>query len=114
MTMTEDECSAIFSQVRRFGWDPSKREKILHEREIDFDDARFAFDGPIIVRRSDRKSEVRYMVFGFLDDVEVVIICTLRDDLCWIISARRARRDERKKYHSRLPRRPSEGQDQLG
>jgi hypothetical protein len=32
--------------------------------------------------------------------------------LCWIISARRASRNERKKYHDRLRRRPApEGQN---
>jgi uncharacterized DUF497 family protein len=112
--MTEEDLNEPFSHIRKFGWDNPKRDWTLREREIDFDDARFVFDGPIIVRRSDRKGEVRYMVFGFLDDVEVVIVCTLRGDLCWIMSARRARRDERKKYHDRLTRRPAAGQDELG
>jgi uncharacterized DUF497 family protein len=88
-----------------------QRDRILRERQIDFDDARLILDGPTIIQRSDRKGELRYMVFGFLDDVEVVLICTLRGELCWIISARRARRDERKKYHSRIPRRSEQGQD---
>jgi uncharacterized DUF497 family protein len=114
MAMIEDDREAAFSRIREFGWDNPKRDRILRERQIDFDDARTVFDGPTIVRRSDRKGEVRYMVFGFLDDVEVVVICTFRGDLCWIISARRARRDERKKYHDRLTRRPAEGQDELG
>ena len=112
--MNEDDREAAFARIRKFGWDNPKRDWTLHEREIDFDDARFVFDGPIIVRRSDRKGEVRYMVFGFLDDVEVVIVCTLRGDLCWIMSARRARRDERKKYHDRLTRRSTAGPDELG
>jgi uncharacterized protein len=108
--MTED-CQDLFARIRAFGWDNSKRDRVLRERGIDFDDARSILDGPTIIRRSDRKDEVRYMVFGFLDDVEVVLICTLRGEVCWIISARRARRDERKKYHSRLPRRSEQGQD---
>jgi uncharacterized DUF497 family protein len=109
--MSEDDWRELFLRIRGFGWDNNKRERVLREREIDFDDARFVFDGPITVRRSDRKGEARYMVFGFLDDLEVVIICTLRDEVCWIISARRARRDERKKYHDRLSRRAPEGKD---
>jgi hypothetical protein len=28
-----------------------------------------------------RKGEVRYMVFGLLDDVEVVFVCTFRSDM---------------------------------
>jgi len=109
--MIEDDHAVQFAHIREFGWDNNKRDRTLREREIDFDDARFVFDGPTVIRRSDRNGEVRYMVFGFLDNIEVVVICTLRGDLCWIISARRARKDERKKYHSRLPRRSAERQD---
>ena len=108
--MIEDP-AALFAQVRAFGWDDKKRERILRERDIDFDDARLVLDGPTIIRRSDRKGEVRYMIFGYLDDVEVVLICTLSGEVCWIISARRARRDDRKKYHDRLPQRPEQRQD---
>ena len=106
-----DETSELFAQIRTFDWYPPKREWNLQNRQIDFQDARFVLDGPTIIRRSDRKGEIRYMVFGFLEDVEVVVICTIRRDVCWIISARRARRDERKKYHSSLTRRSAERQD---
>ena len=108
--MTED-VAELFAKIRDFEWDPAKREQVLRERQIDFQDTRLVFAGPTFIRRSDRKGEARYMVFGFLEDVEVVFVCTIRGDLCWVISARKARRDERKKYHSRLPRRPAEGQD---
>jgi uncharacterized protein len=102
--MSDEDPEAIFARVRAFDWDPSKRERTLREREIDFEDARFVIDGPTIVRQSDRKGEQRYMVFGFLRDIEVVVVCTIRDEVCWIISARRASRNERKKYHARLSR----------
>jgi uncharacterized protein len=100
-----DEFSELFAKVRAFGWNNDKRDWTFRQRGIDFDEVRFIFDGPTIALRSDRKSEERYVVFGFLDDVEVAIVCTFRGDLCWIISARRASRSERKKYHDRLPRR---------
>ena len=109
--MTEEEFQRLFANVRTFDWNPNKRDKTFKERGIDFDDARHVFAGPYVVRRSDRKDETRYMVFGFLGDVEVVYVCTFRDALCWIISARRARRDERKKYHSRLSRGPAAFQE---
>ena len=60
-------------------------------------------DGPTFIRRSDRRAKLAYMVFGYLDDVEVVVAFTIRSDVCWIISARRARRDERQKYHRSSP-----------
>jgi uncharacterized protein len=106
-----DETVEVFARIRAFDWDPPKREWNLQNRQIDFQDARSVLDGPTIIRRSDRKGETRYMVFGFLEDVEVVVICTIRGDVCWVISARRARRDERKKYHDSLSRRSAEGQN---
>jgi uncharacterized protein len=102
-----EEFAELFARVRNFGWDPAKCGWTIRERGIDFDEARFIFDGPTVAFRSDRKGEMRYVVFGFLDGVELAIVCTFRDDLCWIISARRASRNERKKYHDRLPRRPA-------
>ena len=107
--MIDDDPTNIFARIRTFDWHELKRERNLRERQIDFQDARFLFDGPTIIRRSDRKGETRYMAFGFLHDVEVVVIFTIRGDVCWIISARRARRDERKKYHAHLPRRSAAG-----
>lgn len=100
-----DEFSELFGKVRAVGWDHSKRDWTLNKRGIDFDEVRFVFDGPTIAYRSDRKGEARFVVFGFLDGREVAVVCTFRGDLCWIISARRANRNERKKYHDRLPRR---------
>jgi uncharacterized DUF497 family protein len=109
--MTED-FEKLFAHVRAFGWNNEKRDWVLRERGIDFDELPSLFEGSTIVRRSDRRGEVRYMVFGFLDDLEIVVVCTLRTDVCWIITARRASRNERKKYHDRLSRRSaSQGQD---
>jgi uncharacterized DUF497 family protein len=107
-----DEFSELLAKVRAFGWDNNKRDWTIREQGIDFDEVRFIFDGPTIAARSDRKGETRFIVFGLLDNREVALVCTFRDDVCWIISARRARKDERKKYHNRLPRRPApKGQD---
>jgi uncharacterized protein len=108
----DEQSEELFAKVRTFGWDNSKRDRTLRERGIDFEEVRFVFDGPTVAYRSDRKGETRFIVFGFLDNREVAVVCTLRDDVCWIISARRARKDERKKYHGYLPRRSApEGQD---
>jgi len=64
--MTEDEIKKLFADIRDFGWDPKKRDTILRDREIDFDDMRFVLAGPTIIQRSDRKDEVRYKIFVFL------------------------------------------------
>jgi uncharacterized protein len=99
-----EEFERLLENVRDFDWNPNKREQVFRERGIDFDDARRVLAEPFFARRSDRKGEAPYMVFGFLGDVEVVFVCTFQGELCWVITARRASRDERKKYHSHLPR----------
>ena len=101
--MAEPAAAELFAHIRAFEWDETKRESNLRNHDIDFQDARRVIDGATFIRQSDRKGEIRYMVDGFLDQEEVVI-CTFRADSCRIISARRARRDERKRYHARLPR----------
>jgi len=102
--MAEPAADEVFAHIRAFEWDETKRQSNLRNHDIDFQDARRVIDGATFIRQSDRKGEIRYMVYGFLDQEEVVIICTFRGDSCRIISARRARRDERKRYHRRLPR----------
>ncbi|MFL5039103.1 MAG: BrnT family toxin [Xanthobacteraceae bacterium] len=57
----------IFAHVRTFEWDNDKRRANLRDHGIDFEDARVVIDGPTIVRRSDRKGELRYMVFGYVE-----------------------------------------------
>jgi uncharacterized protein len=91
------------ANIRSFEWDERKRRTNLREHGIDFLDARRVIDAPIFIRRSDRKGEIRFLVYGFLEGREVVVICTFRGEDCRLISARPARRDERRKYHSGLP-----------
>ena len=107
--MVDDDLSTLFAGLREFGWNPKKRETILRDRKIDFDDAREIFKNYTFIRRSDRHGEIRYQVFGYLQGREVAVVCTLRGALCWIISARRASRAERRKYYHRLARLPEPG-----
>jgi uncharacterized DUF497 family protein len=109
--MPGGDFSDLFARIRAFEWDETKREINWRHHQIDFKDALQVIDGPMIIRRSDRKGETRYMIFGFVNNDEAVVVCTFRAENCRIISARRARRDERKKYHSGLTRRSAEGQD---
>src|SRR5208282_5651976 len=109
-----DEFSELFAGIRDFGWNPKKREGILRDRKIDFDDAREIFNSYTFIRRSDRHGEIGYQVFGYLEGWEITVVCTLRGPLCWIISARRASRAERRKYYNRLQGLAEPGQDGLG
>lgn len=108
--MAED-LQRLFAHVREFGWNPKKRERNLRDHKIDFEDVRGIFDGYTFIRRSDRHGEIRYQIFGYVDGREVAVACTLRGDLCWIISARRARKDERRKYYRGLAGRSPTGED---
>lgn len=107
--MTGNEIERAFARIRSFEWDERKREQNWQRHGFDFDDVRTAINDYALIRRSDRHSETRYEVFGYLDDREIIVVCTIREDRCRIISARRARKDERRKYYSRLPIRPPEG-----
>jgi uncharacterized protein len=109
--MAEQNIARLFAQVRAFGWHESKRQSNLRNHKIDFEDVKGIFDGYTFIRRSDRHGEVRYQIFGYVEGREVAIACTLRADTCWIISARRARKDERRKYYARLAGRSPTGQD---
>jgi len=91
-----------FAGIKAFGWHDAKRERNLQIHKIDFTDVKDIFDGYTFVRRSDRHGEIRYQVFGYVQGREIAVACTVRGDLCWIISARRARRDERRKFFDRL------------
>ena len=108
--MAED-VQRLFAGVREFGWNPKKRETNLRDHEIDFEDVRGILDGYTFIRRSDRHGEVRYQIFGFVEGREIAVACAIRSSLCWIISARRARRDERKKYYDRFKGLAEKGQD---
>ena len=101
----------LFARVRTFGWNAQKHERNLRVHGIDFEDVKGIFDGYTFIRRSDRHGEIRYQIFGYVDGREIAVVCTLREEQCWIISARRARRDERRKYYSGLAGRSPTGQD---
>src|ERR1700722_13075818 len=100
--MADRDFAQLFSGIRAFNWNPKKRDSNLRDHKIDFEDVKGIFDGYTFVRRSDRHGETRYQVFGYVHDREVAVAFTIRGDVCWLISARRARKDERRKFHQGL------------
>lgn len=96
---------SLIAKVRAFGWDGDKRAANLAAHKIDFEDVRGIFGGPTFTGRRDRHGEIRYQIFGTIQEREVAVACAFRGEVCWLISARRARTDERRKYHHRLARR---------
>ena len=81
-----------------FEWDEAKRLKVLAEREIDFKQAARSLLTPHLEKRSDRGHETRILALCELSSELVAIIYTMRDGKCRIITARAARRNERREH----------------
>lgn len=88
-----------------FEWDEAKRVKTLNERKVDFLTAIRIFNGPVLDVPSDRNDEQRRLAIGVVNGVELALVYTVRNDRCRVITARRAKRSERKKYHKHIARR---------
>jgi uncharacterized DUF497 family protein len=103
--MPPKDADDMVARIRAFGWNETKRASNLRVHGIDFADVKGIFDGPFFIRRSDRHDEIRYQVFGIVEGREIAVACAFRGEVCWIISARRARKDERRKYYDHRKRR---------
>jgi uncharacterized protein len=84
-------------------WDDIKAEANLQKHGIDFEDAIGIFEGPVLEIRSDRDGEERYKAIGVLEGLEITVVYTPRGSRRRIISARRARINERAAYHQAYP-----------
>lgn len=85
-----------------FEWDENKNFANTEMHGIDFTDAAIIFSQPYLRKRSDVAVEERFVAIGLLADIEIAVVYTLRGDVCRIISARRARSNEREIYHQTL------------
>lgn len=89
-----------------FEWDKAKCESNLAKHEIDFFDAITIWEGavidPLVARQIEQ--EERYLALGAIGDAAFIIgvVYTLRGTTRRIISARRARRHERKSYQDKF------------
>ena len=70
-------------------YDPSKRQKTLEERGLDFEDAPLLFAGKHFTRKDDRKDygEVRLVTVGMLRERMVVMVWTPRTSMIGTSSA---------------------------
>lgn len=98
-------------ETSEFEWDDRKRQANLRQHGIDFEDVAGVFKEPILTIRSDRGNEERYVALGILDSIEIAVVYTVRSKACRIISARRARQNERKAYNKAFGGGAEEGQD---
>lgn len=94
-----------------FEWDHNKNRLNIEKHGIDFEDARRIFDGAIAEAESRQAhGEIRMEAIGVLGDREIVVVYTWRGSKRRLISARRARQNERTRYWQTA----LEGQDRLG
>jgi uncharacterized DUF497 family protein len=85
-----------------FEWGESKRQANLAKHHIDVRDAERIFDGPVFERMDSRHGEDRIFAIGLMEDIEIVVVYVMRGQRRRLISARRAHRNERQEYASRL------------
>ena len=85
-------------------FDERKRQRALHERKIDFEDAASIFAGPTLTVRDQRVDygEDRFQTIGFLDGRMVMIVWTPRGDARHVISMRKCNDREKARYAHRF------------
>jgi uncharacterized DUF497 family protein len=90
----------------RFEWDPEKNRANVEKHGIDFSDASRLFEGLHVTGQStQRHEEPRMIAIGVVNGREIAVVYTLRGTVRRIISARRARTNERKQYWEAIQKR---------
>jgi uncharacterized DUF497 family protein len=101
----------LFERIRSIEWNEDKAASNRRKHGIDFDEAIEIFFGASLWRRSDRNMENRWLAIGETEGRIVTVVCTWRGDALRIISARRARKNEKRAYYQEKMGRTPEGQD---
>lgn len=90
----------LLDRIRAIEWDEAKATSNRRTHGIDFDEAIGALYGPVLLSRSDRNNEERWLAIGETDGRVVAVVFTWRGDTLRIISARRARKNEARSYRN--------------
>lgn len=84
---------------QRFEWDPLKAATNLRRHGVSFTEARSVFDDPFLLRVLDDTHSDRFVAIGQSNRSRLLVAVVVEKTyLIRIISARRATRDERKRY----------------
>ena len=94
-----------------FEWDENKNQRNIDAHHISFAAAALIWDRNVIEFESKQRhlGEVRIVAIGEVGGTEIAVIYTWRGDHRRIISARRARRSERRAYRELHPEESSRG-----
>jgi uncharacterized protein len=91
-----------------FEWDEEKARINVEKHGIDFLDARRIWERPVIDPAGERvvANEYRPTALGTIgeDEIIIAVVYTVRVGIIRLISARRARRNERQNYQDRFGR----------
>ena len=87
----------------KFEWDERKRQLVLEKHGIDFRKAIDVFTGDAVFVQARSDVEHRKLAIGLLDGVLIAVVFTMRDEDIRLVTARRARKNERRAYHARYP-----------
>ena len=87
----------------QFEWDDAKCASNVEKHGIDFEDAIAIFEQPALIYPSNRNHEDRWIAVGILEGLEIAVVFTRRGDAIRLISARRARKYERRAYRQAYP-----------
>jgi uncharacterized DUF497 family protein len=88
----------------QFEWDERKRRRNLLKDGIDFAALRQMFEGDLVEEIDTRRDygERRIRAIGEANGIIVSVVYTWRGERRRLISARRARTDERKEYQAKI------------
>lgn len=102
--MAED-IRELLDGIRVVEWNEAKAASNRRKHGIDFDEAAGSLYGPVLLSRSDRNNEERWVAIGETEGRAIAVVFTWRGDTLRIISARRARKYEERAYrHAALGR----------
>lgn len=87
-------------------WDENKREQNIRNHELDFVGCEAVFDFPVVSWDDDREAygELRINLLGWLDGRVVHMTYTERGDDLHVISLRKAKKYEIRRYQKALSR----------
>ena len=88
----------------KFVWDEAKRQINLAKHAVDFADVEPLFDGPTVTALDDRfdYGEARFITFGMIHGIVLMIVHTETDAVIRLISARKATKNEEKYYFQEI------------
>ena len=88
--------------VPSFAWHEPKRQSNLVQHGIDFEDAKEIWQGEVfeIPSEQDEHGEQRHIAYGVLEGRIIAVVFTWRGAVRRLISARRARTYERRRYQN--------------